>query len=66
MHFCNMTPKNISQKIANPFDVEDKEKVWKHFLENSKPISKAEALKKMKEASELQKKSARPSANSQS
>lgn len=47
-------PSKIPQ---NPFDVEDKEKVWKHFLENSKPISKAEALKKMKEASELQKKS---------
>jgi hypothetical protein len=59
-----MIPTKMSQKLPNPFDVEDKEKVWKHFLENSKPISKAEALKKMKEASEMQKKSNRSSATS--
>jgi hypothetical protein len=47
------------QVPANPFDVEDKEKVWKYFLENSRPISKAEALKKMKEAAEAQRKLSR-------
>jgi hypothetical protein len=51
-----MTANKTPQKLANPFDVEDKEKVWKDLLKNSKPISKAEALRKMKEASEAQKK----------
>lgn len=55
-----MIQDNIFKVPANPFDVEDKEKVWKHFLENSKPISKADALKKMKEAMEAQKKAVRP------
>jgi hypothetical protein len=54
-----MIEDKTSKIPPNPFDVEDKEKVWKHFLENSKPISKAEALQKMKEASEMQKKLAR-------
>jgi hypothetical protein len=59
-----MIQDKTSKIPPNPFDVEDKAKVWKHFLENSKPISKAEALKKMKEASEMQKKSNRSSATS--
>jgi hypothetical protein len=59
-----MTTNKIPQKIVNPFDTDDKEKVWKDLLKNSRPISKAAALQKMKEASELQKKSNRSSTTS--
>jgi hypothetical protein len=59
-----MIQDKTSKIPPNPFDVKDKEKVWKYFLENSKPISKAEALQKMREASEMQKKAARSSATS--
>jgi hypothetical protein len=52
-----MISNKSEQKIVNPFDTDDKQGAWKHLLENSRPIPKAEALKKMKEASEMQKKS---------
>jgi hypothetical protein len=54
-----MIQNKTSQKASNPFDAGDKDKAWKDFLKNSKPISKAEAIQKMKEASEFQKKSTR-------
>ena len=54
----------IEGNLINPFDVEDKEKVWKELLENSKSIPKEEAYKRMKEASELQMKEKRDAANS--
>ncbi len=54
-----MIDNKTSEKASNPFRAGDKDKVWKDFLKNSKPISKAEAIQKMKEGSELQKKSAR-------
>lgn len=52
-----MIQNKTSPQASNPFDADDKGKVWKDFLKNSKPISKAEAIQKMKEASEFQKKS---------
>ena len=55
-----MIQNKTSSKTSNPFSVDDKDKVWRDFLKNSKPISKAEAIQKMKEASELQKKSTHP------
>jgi hypothetical protein len=50
---------------SNPFLKGNKEEVWKSFLTKAKRISREEFNQKMKEAMELQKKSARPSANSQ-
>jgi hypothetical protein len=55
-----MIQNKTSEKVSNPFSTGDRDKVWKDFLKNSKPISKVEAIKKMKEASEFQKKSTRP------
>ena len=52
-----MIQNKTSPKASNPFDADDKGKVWNNFLKNSKPISKAEAIQKMKAASEFQKKS---------
>jgi hypothetical protein len=60
-----MIQNSISSIPPNPFDVEDKEKVWKHFLENSRPISKSEAFQKMKEASDVQRKNGKSSTTSQ-
>lgn len=54
-----MIHNKTSEKASNPFSAGDKDKVWKDLLKNSKPISKAEAIQKMKEASEFQKKSTR-------
>ena len=59
-----MIQNETSEKAFNPFSAVDKDKVWKDFLKNSKPISKAEAIKKMKEASESQQKSIDNSAKS--
>jgi hypothetical protein len=49
-----MIQNSISSIPPNPFDVEDKEKVWKHFLENSRPISKSEAFQKMKIVNQIE------------
>lgn len=39
----------------NPFTGRNPSQVWKELLQNSKPIPKEEALRRMKEASEAQK-----------
>jgi len=49
-----MIQNNVSSIPPNPFDVEDKEKGWKHFLENSRPISKSEAFQKMKIVNQIE------------
>ena len=59
-----MIQNKTSEKSSNPFSAVDKDKVWKDFLKNSKSISKAEAIQKMKEASESQMKSIGNSAKS--
>ena len=43
---------------ANPFENEDGDKVWKELLRKSKPLSREEAMRRMKEAAETQKKNA--------
>jgi hypothetical protein len=40
---------------SNPFFNRNPSEVWKELLQNSKPISKAEGLSRMKEAAEVQK-----------
>jgi hypothetical protein len=49
-----MIQNSVSSIPPNPFDVEDKEKGWKHFLENSRPISKSEAFQKMKIVNQIE------------
>lgn len=50
------TKENREDLPENPFLVNDKEIVWKRLLSNSKPISKQELDKKVKEALILQNK----------
>jgi hypothetical protein len=51
---------SLEEKDLNPFrnakTKEEREQVWKSLRAISKPISKEEALRRMKEASEAQKK----------
>jgi len=54
LHLWDMIQNNVSSIPPNPFDVEDKEKGWKHFLENSRPISKSEAFQKMKIVNQIE------------
>lgn len=43
---------------SNPFKGRNAEEVWKEISKNSKPISKEEAYRKMKEAARMQKQKA--------
>jgi hypothetical protein len=47
---------NKENKIFNPFEGRDREQVWKEIRENARPITREEAFRRMKEASEAQKK----------
>jgi hypothetical protein len=48
--------KNPKKKIFNPFEGRDREQVWKEIREKAQPVSKDEAIRKMKEASIKQQK----------
>ena len=54
-HICNMKS-TIKPLPANPFENADADKVWKELLRKSKPLSREDAMRRMKEAAEAQKK----------
>jgi hypothetical protein len=46
--------KRTTQLPPNPFDGKNSEEVWKNLISSSVPMSREEAMAKMKAASEMQ------------